>query len=126
MHIWPASPASSTKTARNAGPPRIFWVAQFVAAIVIGLPLLVYGIYCLQTGEFSIPYGFRARRLVRMDGGAAQLAAWACVVGGIAAALHAGLTSIDRIKHAAATAARFAAGVALLLFIAAVAAHLVG
>jgi hypothetical protein len=123
MQTWPASP---TKTARNAGPPRIFWIAQFIAAIVIGVPLIAYGIYCLSTGTFFIPYRYLSRlHGLRLEHGAALLAAWACIVGGIGAMIHAGLTSIDRIKHVAASAARLAGGLALLLFIGALVSHLV-
>jgi hypothetical protein len=127
MQTLQSSPRASTKPSRTLGPPRIFWVAQFIAAIVIGVPLIAYGMYCLSTGTFFVPYRYLSRlHGIRLDHGAALLAAWACIVGGVGAAIHAGLTSIDRIKHVAAATARFAGGLALLLFIAALIAHLIG
>jgi hypothetical protein len=124
MQTWPAAPQAPTKTGRPSGPPRIFWIAQFIAAFIIGLPLIAYGFYCLSTGTFVIPYRYLSRlRGLELEHGAALFAAWACIVGGVGAMIHAGLTSIDRIKHVAASAARFAGGIALLLFIAALVAH---
>lgn len=120
-------PKAPARSGRTAGPPRIFFIAQFIAAIVIGVPLIAYGAYCVRSGTFFLPFGYR-RMLhgLRMEHGAALLASWACIIGGVGAAIHAGLTSIDRIERAAATAARFGGGLALLLFIAALIAHLVG
>jgi fermentation-respiration switch protein FrsA (DUF1100 family) len=125
MRPIPTTPTSRAKLSLASGPPRLFWVAQAVAAVVIGVPLIGYGIYALRTGTFFIPSGFH-RRLLVLEHGAATLAGWGLIVAGIGAALHAGLTSIDRIKHAASSAARFAGGLALVLFIAALIAHAIG
>jgi hypothetical protein len=96
-----------------------------IAAVVIGLPLIGYGVYVLHSGTFAA-LRVLSRQAPVLEDGAAALAGWALIVAGIAAMLDAGLSSIDRVQHAASAAARFASGVALLLLIAALSAHLVG
>ena len=125
MQFQPTAPQPPA-TGRTHGPPRIFWVAQVIAVIVIGLPLIIFGILCLRSGTFFIPFGRRSGRVLEMRHVPAVLASWSCIVAGIAFILHAGLTNFDAIKHAASSAARFAGGIALLLFIGALVTHLVG
>lgn len=57
MSLRHASAPPAGRTPRTHGPPPIFFVAHVIAAFVIGLPLILYGIYRLQSGAFYLPFG---------------------------------------------------------------------
>jgi len=103
------------------GPGPLWWVAHAIGGFGIGGLFLVWGLVVFSRGEARIPIGIY-RRLV-LEGGAATLFGWALVAVCAGLIAHMFLTCFERFKHVADTGAKFAAGVALLLFIGALVHH---
>jgi hypothetical protein len=98
------------------GPPAMWWVAHAIAGVVLGALPLIWGMVTLGRGQTTLPV---PRFSIVLKDGAATLFACAMFVAAAGLFSHAFLTCFDRIKHRAASGAKAACGLALLLFIAA-------
>ena len=116
-HETTAADRSSTTATR---PSALWWLAHAVAGVVLGGLPLVWGLVVLHRAEVMIPA--RHGSLV-LSGGAATLFAIALFATAAGLFAHAFLTCFEPLKHRAASGAKAACGLALLLFIAALAHH---
>lgn len=110
---------------RAGGPPASWWWANAIAALVVSVPLLVWGLLAVSSGHTSIWYWRFGLRRVEFFGVAAKILGAALMVGSCGLFAHMFLTCFDALKWKASSFAKLAGALFLLLFIAAVVQRLI-